>query len=368
MKYFRQGDKGPQIVDIQSRLASLGLDLGIDGIDGFFGDHTTLAAKAFQQKRGIVSDGIVGPNTWRELVEASFGLGDRLLYLREPNVRGDDVLNLQRWMNSLGFDAGPEDGIFGPVTDQALRELQRNAGVPIDGIVGGETLNTIEKLMGSLKINKRVKKPDRNGGFVYPKSDLKGRTVAVDPGHGGGETGLRGPTGSVEAEINYRISINLSDELIARGAIPIMMRGEEQTLSVYERVMRANQLQVEVYVAIHLNGTSSTTAQGCSTYYFANGVYYSEPGKKLANSVQDSILSLLPLKDDRCHGVNYALLRETKMPAIQIEPVFITNPVEEEMINSVDNINKVAKGITEGIEAFFGRMIRIREKGPSSAD
>lgn len=331
----------------------MGYDLGHDGVDGYFGSHTGLAVKAFQQQRGIVSDGIVGPNTWRELVEASYRLGDRFLYLREPNFRGDDVLKLKRWLNSLGFDSGPEDGIFGDMTDQALRELQRNAALPIDGIVGGETLETIEKLMSSLKINKRVKIPDKNGGFVYPKSDLTGKSIAIDPGHGGEEKGSIGPDGTAEADINYKISRELCDELAERGAIPILLRSENQSVTVYDRVTKANQMQVDIYVSIHMNGTGSAVPEGCSTYYFANGVYYSEPGKKLSNSVQDSILSLLDLKDDRCHGVNYALLREARMPAIQVEPVFITNPKNEKLINDEKNIRKVAVGIAKGIEAYF---------------
>ena len=81
---------------------------------------------AFQQARGLPADGICDRVTWMALVEASWELGDRTLYLRAPNLRGDDVAELQRQLGRLGFDPGRVDGIFGPATTAALAEFQRN--------------------------------------------------------------------------------------------------------------------------------------------------------------------------------------------------------------------------------------------------
>ena len=52
-------------------------------------------------------------------------------------LRGDDVAELQQRLCTLGFDTGRVDGIFGDATVRALGEFQRNAGLPVDGIVGG---------------------------------------------------------------------------------------------------------------------------------------------------------------------------------------------------------------------------------------
>ena len=79
--------------------------------------------RAFQDARGLRVDGICGPETWGALVESGYRLGDRLLYLRRPMLRGDDVAELQRRLNGLGFDAGREDGILGPETEAALRAV-----------------------------------------------------------------------------------------------------------------------------------------------------------------------------------------------------------------------------------------------------
>ena len=104
--------------------------------DGVFGPSTRAAVEAFQHLRGLRVDGICGQQTWNTLVEAGFRLGDRFLFRRTPMQRGDDVAELQQRLCSLGFDTGRVDGIFGDATGGALADFQRNAGLPIDAIVG----------------------------------------------------------------------------------------------------------------------------------------------------------------------------------------------------------------------------------------
>ena len=90
---IRQGDRNQRVADVQSRLRGLGFDISDE--TGVFSAATTKAVREFQQQRHILIDGIVGPHTWAELVEASWRLGDRTLYLRRPALRGDDVRSLQ---------------------------------------------------------------------------------------------------------------------------------------------------------------------------------------------------------------------------------------------------------------------------------
>ncbi|MGB9680245.1 MAG: peptidoglycan-binding domain-containing protein [Thermoanaerobacteraceae bacterium] len=71
-------------------------------------------------------------------------LGSRLLY--EGTV-GPDVLELQMILQSLGYDPGPIDGIFGPLTKNAVMRFQRDNGIRVDGIVGPETMRIINMLI-----------------------------------------------------------------------------------------------------------------------------------------------------------------------------------------------------------------------------
>jgi N-acetylmuramoyl-L-alanine amidase len=123
-----RGSVGPEVEDVQRRLDGLGHACSGDE-RGEFGPATDRAVRTFQQQRGLPADGIVGDDTWRALVGASYRLGDRMLYVTRPMLQGDDVRDLQRRLNRLGFDAGYDDGVYGPETFEAVREFQLNVGL-----------------------------------------------------------------------------------------------------------------------------------------------------------------------------------------------------------------------------------------------
>lgn len=141
-----QGDRGPAVEDVQKRLLMLGFDLGPTGVDGVFWGATLTAVRRFQEEHGLDEDGIVGNETWAALVDATFRLGDRLLYLKYPYLHGADVRVLQGALNILGFACGEPDGIFGTYTERAVGEFQANVGIPADGIAGPETIGAVERL------------------------------------------------------------------------------------------------------------------------------------------------------------------------------------------------------------------------------
>lgn len=112
-------------------------------MSGGFCALTEQAVRRFQDARGLTATGRCDEHTWHALVEASWRLGDRILYLTSPNMRGDDVSDLQSALCRLGFDCGRVDGILGPRTAQALVDFQANCGLAADGVCGADTVRTI---------------------------------------------------------------------------------------------------------------------------------------------------------------------------------------------------------------------------------
>ena len=327
---------------MQTRLRSVGLDIHDE--TGIFGPSTKQAVRTFQQRRDILVDGIVGPQTWSELVEASWRLGDRQLYLKHPLMRGDDILSLQSQLNALGFDAGREDGIFGVNTAGAVRAFQKEYGVAEDAIFGPMT----EAALAGLRV-------DRPGTARHLREQLKRHEhpglehalVLIDPGHGGVDQGERF-SGVCEADVCWELATRVAERLVERGARVRFTRTEAESPEASERARRANQIGGDIFLSLHLNSHEGERAEGSSTYYFGG----SEAGHLLADKIQDGLIEL-GLKDCRSHPRSYTILKETKMPACLVEPIFISNPAEAARLHDPHFIRAVAAAIARAVLAYF---------------
>ncbi|HEX6262526.1 MAG TPA: N-acetylmuramoyl-L-alanine amidase [Actinomycetota bacterium] len=355
MRSIRRGDRGDEVRDVQARLLALGYvirqsELEEDRFEG----STDTAVRAFQQDRGLLVDGLVGPQAWEELVEAGYALGDRVLYLRHPPFRGDDVRALQARLNTLGFDPGREDGIFGRQTEVAMRDFQRNVGLPPDGIVGSTSLQALERLRASV--------PGPGRTMVRETEDLRlagsleGKVVAIDPAHGPGDPGEVGPGGSVESEITYAIAERLAEALEGRGAKPVLLREPGGDPPVAARIDRATASGADLLLSIHLNHHGDPTAEGVAAYYFGRLGAVSVAGRALAEVLLERITSRLGLRDGRAHPKAFPLLRETPMPAVHLEPGFISNPREERLLNEGRFHHDLAEAIVEALERYFAGL------------
>jgi N-acetylmuramoyl-L-alanine amidase len=351
VRIIHAGDRGRAVRDVQRRLLALGHRVAADELAGRFGRSTDEAVRAFQRSRGLPADGMIGPDTWGRLVEAGYRLGDRTLYVRSPLFRGDDVLDLQRRLNQLGFDAGREDGIFGDATGRAVLQFQHNIGMKADGIVGPDTVEALERI--------RPVQPGPSRALVREAEDVRamrtsivGSRVALDPGHGPDEPGNIGPSGVSEAELTLLLASDLADALTRLGAIPSILRTGDQTPSPSERARAANDLDAAVCVSLHLNG-GGPSEQGSTCAYFGNEETYSPAGQRLAERIQDELTSRIRLVDGRTHRLTISLLRETRMPAVQVVPGFLTHPDEECLLVESHDRRRIASAIAEGIAAFF---------------
>lgn len=354
MKTLKTGDRGKEVLDVQSRLRSLGYDLGTDGVDGYFGDDTRAAVLLFQQDNGLVADGVIAENTWCELVESGYDPGERLLYLKIPPFRGADVLTLQRSLNCLGFNAGPEDGIFGSMTERAVLDFQKNAGLVMDGMIDESVLKLIGVVTKDGEPHSHEAKiPDRHGGSSGDKT-LDRCTLVIDAGHGGDDSGVVNEDGVTEKDINMGIAGHLANQLERAGARVVLTREGDQAVPLYIRPATANTARADLFLSLHVNRHVNPGAQGVAAYYFSRKGYYSEAGRLLAGYITDSIEAATGLNALPPLGRNYAVLRETEMTAILVEPFFITASDIREKAGTDEFSRLLAEAIFMGISRYFG--------------
>lgn len=145
MRTIKLHDAGPAVEDVQNRLMLIG-HLTAEQVTGVYDDFTAASIRMFCRNVGLPETDEVNDKVWAALVDASYNLGDRTLYLRIPYFHGHDVLELQQALGALGFACGPEDAIFGAYTELALRKFQMNMGLPTDGIAGAYTYAALRNL------------------------------------------------------------------------------------------------------------------------------------------------------------------------------------------------------------------------------
>jgi peptidoglycan hydrolase-like protein with peptidoglycan-binding domain len=136
---LKKGSKGLAVKGLQDALKALGLAPG--PIDGVYGKKTEDAVKAFQTLKGIGVDGVVGPITWVNIDEA-----DQSEPLLKNGSKGLPVRRLQNRLKLAGFQIPEVNGRFGAKTEAAVKTLQKQAGLVVDGQVGPKTWAVVDAL------------------------------------------------------------------------------------------------------------------------------------------------------------------------------------------------------------------------------
>lgn len=354
------GDEGDAVRDVQARLRRApeggSPELRADGV---FGPLTLRAVRLFQRTRGLAADGLVGSETWRALTEAAYVLGDRLLWRASTMLRGDDIRDLQNRLNRLGFDAGSEDGIFGPLAAAAVEEFQRNVGLAVDGIAGPQTVEALRRLhrghqSGGLGVRARQREALRE----LAGRGLVGSRILVDPAYGGDDDGRIGPGGTRARDVTWEIGRRLIGLLTARGASAVLTRGPATGLSSGARARRANELDVDLVVTVGVNWHDTPAASGSATYYFGSPTFLSEPGLRLAEHVQEALVEDGWRPDCGVHPMTWVTLRETRMPAVVVEPGFLSSPRDEALLRDPGRQDGLAAALVDALQHFLAHPVR----------
>lgn len=270
--------------DLHERLTSLGL-VPLENLGDSYSEATQATVEAFQRSRGLEITGVVDDLTWARLLEAGWRLGDRLLYLVKPYLRGDDVAELQVRLSQLGFDPGRVDGVFGPLLDRALSDFQRNCGLETNGTLTQRTLNELRRFS-----------PNSARTLV---SDARDEAGFDPPGRGPlvvwGDSPLT--------------------PLVARELVDSDYDPDRHEWTVEQVASYAN--------AVHALGVISLSHQligdSLHLHYWSSYTSYSRRGEQLASAVVNAIS-----RDDialrlEVTGMSLPILRETQMTTLHVE-------------------------------------------------
>lgn len=191
---------------------------------------------------------------------------------------------------------------------------------------------------------------DVGGAPIVPPISSDGKKIVViDPGHGGVEPGKVALTGLQEKIINLTLSLKVEQLLKQVSAINVVMtRKDDTTLSLSNRAKLANALNADLFVSLHANGYTTSTASGTETYYARDS---SIP---LAKTIHRYLVEATGLRDRGVKYGNYHVIRETTMPAVLLETGFMSNASDLAVITNETVEMRMAIGIVEGIKEYLG--------------
>ena len=190
--------------------------------------------------------------------------------------------------------------------------------------------------------------------FNKYKTPLQGRTITVDPGHGGTELGAIGCLEDCEKDINLAIALKLKDYLIENGATVIMTRDCDCDLSLNDRVKISQDNNSDAFISIHNNSIPDNKAfsnpTGTSTYY------YYDQSRELADKLQDELTKTLNSKNEGVIQQSFAVVRNTQSPAVLVEVGYMIVPEDMVKLKDENYQDDVAKSMLNAITRYFDEL------------
>jgi N-acetylmuramoyl-L-alanine amidase len=191
--------------------------------------------------------------------------------------------------------------------------------------------------------------------------------IFLDPGHGGKDGGAQG-NGLSEKELTLQIAKGIKKilETEYNGAEVVMTRDDDRFLELSERADLANRAGAKVFVSIHINSASGTRGDGFETFIYNGKI--GESTQAFQNILHRAVLQQTPFFDDRGKKrANYAVLRQSLMPAILTENGFINNPSDASKLKESANLQKISRGHAVGIAEFVGLKKKVNNSARPGA-
>ena len=231
-------------------------------------------------------------------------------------MRGEDVAEVQSRLNSLGFDSGKVDGIFGPITETAVIDFQHNRHLAEDGRVGPEVVTELHLVTRGEMREGRQAIREREWLRMLPDT-VAGTRVFLDAGCRDAE----------EAKSTWEAASAAALAIQEAGGVPMMSRSNDTQLPERVRARKANRMGSDVIIAFRLNNEDED-----SVYYFSSEHTSSRAGEALAKAIAAAV-------GGRVEGRASAILKETRAPAAMVA------------LRSLDEKSGLA--VAEGLNKFF---------------
>jgi N-acetylmuramoyl-L-alanine amidase len=188
--------------------------------------------------------------------------------------------------------------------------------------------------------------------------------VVIDPGHGGKDPGASAH-GLAEKDVVLQISKKMNDYFGEyKGVTVSLTRWDDRYLDLNERADFANARNCDLFLSIHINSASSSQAEGFETYIHPDAASKTKNHQNQLHSTITNYLSRYQIKDRGKKQANFAVLRNTKMPAILIENLFITNERENQLLKDGKFIDGLAQSIVGGVARIYGLEKKKTEPKP----
>ena len=191
---------------------------------------------------------------------------------------------------------------------------------------------------------------------VQSGQPLKGKIIAIDAGHGGGDPGAIGVTGTAEKEINLILAKKMKILLEKKGAMVVMTRTDDSVYSdikkeeLDHRAALVQKKDAELFLSIQCNAVPNPSLHGAQTFYYPG----SENGEILAKCIQSRFVKTLKNTDREALTLSSAyIMSKLEIPAIMVEVGFLSNTEEEALLNDDAYREKIVAAIYGGIVDYY---------------
>ena len=176
---------------------------------------------------------------------------------------------------------------------------------------------------------------------------LVGKVIVVDPGHGGKDPGAKSISGIEEKVLTYQTTKKVAEQLRAAGATVYMTRRGDYTSNLKQIVEFTNKVGPDLFISVHYNYSHKKSIAGTETYY------YTGRSRKLALSVHQALTSTLKRRDRGLRKAMFYAIHHAKVPAILIEPLYLSNYNDEKLARSASHQEKIASAVVKGVKNYF---------------